>query len=202
MKETIKSRTRLYRIWCNMKSRCCNPNTPKYKDYGGRGIRMCNFWKYSFEEFARWAKENGYKDGLTIDRIDNNSGYCPMNCRWATPAQQSRNQRTNNKYNGICLTDWSKTLKVERRALHNFIKRNGWENAITFYTKKLNGEIARKNTCVPVCCVELNLIFPSIIDAAECMGLDASNITKVCMGKRKQYKGNHWKYVNQQENKE
>ena len=77
MTETIKSHTRLYRIWCNMKSRCYNPNTPKYKDYGGRGIRMCNFWKYSFEEFARWAKENGYKDGLTIDRIDNNGGYCP-----------------------------------------------------------------------------------------------------------------------------
>ena len=119
-----------------------------------------------------------------------------MNCRWATPAQQSRNQRTNNKYNGICLTDWSKTLKVERRALYNFIKRNGWENAITFYTRKHNGENPRKNTCVPVVCIELNLLFPSIKDAAEYMGLDASNITKVCKGKRKQYKGNHWEYAN------
>lgn len=131
------NRTRIHRIWCNMKTRCYNKNCTKYKDYGGRGILVCNDWKNCFENFANWARENGYKDNLTLDRIDNDSGYCPMNCRWTTNAQQSRNQRTNNKYNGICISDWAKMLKVKRQTLSKYVQRNGWEKAIEHFNQNI-----------------------------------------------------------------
>ena len=86
--------TRLYRIWKNMKYRCNNPNSPAYEDYGGRGISVCDEWQ-SYVGFREWAIANGYNDHLTIDRKENNKGYCPDNCRWATPRQQGNNTRRN-----------------------------------------------------------------------------------------------------------
>lgn len=85
---------RLYRIWKAMKNRCMNPNSPDYqKYYGGIGIAVCDQWRYSFLTFYIWAVCNGYKDELTIDRIDPYKGYSPDNCRWATAKEQRQNQR-------------------------------------------------------------------------------------------------------------
>lgn len=85
-------RTRLYSIWANMRSRCENPKATKFKDYGARGIFVCDSWK-TYSTFASWSLTNGYADDLTLDRIDNYSGYSPGNCRWATTEVQSKNRR-------------------------------------------------------------------------------------------------------------
>lgn len=90
-----KTDTRLYSIWSSMKTRCYNPKSESYPDYGGRGIKVCDKWKENFEEFYHWANKNGYREHLTLDRIENDENYCPENCRWATGLQQGRNKRNN-----------------------------------------------------------------------------------------------------------
>ena len=94
--------TKLYSVWSSMKTRCNNPNDKEHKNYGGRGIKVCKEWEESFSKFSEWAKHNGYKEGLTIERINVNGNYCPENCTWITIEEQARN-RTNTRwveYNG------------------------------------------------------------------------------------------------------
>lgn len=85
--------TRLHRIWLNMKTRCFNPKFKQYENYMGRGITMCDEWRDSFKAFYDWAMANGYKDNLSIDRINNDGNYEPSNCRWADNYVQSGNRR-------------------------------------------------------------------------------------------------------------
>ena len=90
--------TRLYTVWKGMNTRCSNPNHKHYKDYGGRGIQVCEEWREDFAAFNRWACDNGYDETAkrgqcTIDRIDNNKGYCPENCRFTDSKTQCHNRR-------------------------------------------------------------------------------------------------------------
>lgn len=97
---------RLYNIYSKMKSRCYKDDDPKYYQYGARGIFICEEWLASFRSFYDWAIANGYEDGLTIDRINNNGSYCPENCRWVTNAEQQNNKSTNRlvSFNGEMMT--------------------------------------------------------------------------------------------------
>lgn len=91
------SHHRLFGILNGMKTRCYNENNKDFKDYGGRGIKICDDWLSDFKNFYDWAISNGYQDDLTIDRIDVNGNYEPSNCKWSTRAEQSRNQRRTQK---------------------------------------------------------------------------------------------------------
>ncbi len=103
-----ESGTRLYKIWQGMKNRCYNPNCERYVHYGERGIYVCEEWKNNYLVFRLWAINNGYKKDLTIDRINNDGIYEPINCRWATRCVQNRNtqilQKNNTSgYRGVSL---------------------------------------------------------------------------------------------------
>lgn len=89
------SRHPLYRIWANIKSRCYNSKTKMFKWYGGRGISMCNEWKNDFKLFYNWCINNNYQQGLTLDRINNDLGYYPSNCKWVTYYEQAHNRSSN-----------------------------------------------------------------------------------------------------------
>ena len=132
-----RTKTKLYRIWCDMRRRCGNPKDNAYSDYGGRGIIVCPEWNASFDAFRNWALSNGYAEHLTIDRIDNSNGYCPENCRWVDMQTQSRNKR-NNVFlvydgNGMILSDWAKQLKIPANTLYDRLKR-GWSVERTLAT--------------------------------------------------------------------
>lgn len=118
---------------CDMKRRCYNTKDKFYKDYGGRGIKICEEWmdkKNGHKNFQKWAVETGWEEGYSIDRIDVNGNYEPSNCRWANPSQQANNRR-NNFYvtiNGVTKTstEWAKQIGISQRAFIERIK-NGWE---------------------------------------------------------------------------
>lgn len=114
-------RTRIYKIYRSMISRCYNGSQDKYKHWGGKGITVCGEWLSDFVNFYNWSMANGYTDKLTIDRKDNSKGYSPDNCRWTTMMKQQQN-RTNSllvEINGEvkCLTDWANTSGITRSTI-------------------------------------------------------------------------------------
>ncbi len=132
---------RLYRIYNGMKARCLKPTSQAYKNYGGRGISICEEWEKSFQNFYDWAINNGYKPELSIDRIDNNGDYCPKNCRWANSKTQARNSRTGHflTYNGEthCLIEWAEKLNIPVSRLR-WRYQHGWttEQILTKTTRR------------------------------------------------------------------
>lgn len=121
---------RLGTIYDHMKKRCYNKEDKSYKYYGDRGIKICNEWLLDKKQFYKWAFKNGYKDNLTLDRIDVNKDYCPDNCRWITIKEQQRNKRNNRflTYKGKTLTfsQWEENLGFKSGTLRDRIDRYGW----------------------------------------------------------------------------
>lgn len=103
---------RLYRIWSGIKQRCLNPKCVIYYKYGGAGITLIKGWEESYPAFKVWAEANGYNDAMTIDRVDNEKGYYPENCRWATYEIQNTNMRKlKSNTSGYTGLSWSKKEK-------------------------------------------------------------------------------------------
>ena len=127
---------KLYNVWWSMNVRCSDNRNKHYKYYGGRGILVCDEWKKNPVAFYNWAMENGYKEGLQIDRIDNNGNYEPENCRFVTAKENARNTSRNRilKYNGIskCVTEWAEDFDIAIGTLFSRLN-NGWsiERALT-----------------------------------------------------------------------
>jgi hypothetical protein len=119
----------LYGIWRGMKCRCHNQNDARFIDYGGRGIFVCDEWRAEFLPFYYWAMEHGWGQGKHIDRINNDKGYSPENCRFVIPATNMRNTRRNTyiEHNGesLTVTDWAIRLNMRPQAIFSRMKR-GW----------------------------------------------------------------------------
>lgn len=128
---------RLVRIYANMKQRCGNPKHTSYDRYGGRGITVCEEWNNSFDAFVEWAINNGYRDDLTIDRIDVDGNYEPSNCRWATILEQANNTSQNVEitYKGEThsRSEWSRILNIKNATLQNRLN-SGWSIEEAFET--------------------------------------------------------------------
>lgn len=130
------SNTRIYKTYRAMKERCLLPSSKKYKDYGGRGIKLCDEWN-TFEAFLKWSNANDYDETLTLDRIDVNGNYEPSNCRWANMKVQSNNKRNNRyiTYNNETktLSEWAEHFGIKRVTLASRLDRQGlsFEEAIT-----------------------------------------------------------------------
>lgn len=133
---------RLYGVWHGIKDRCNNQNSPQYKWYGGRGIKVCEEWNNDYLAFREWAYSHGYDDSAikyqcTIDRLDTNGNYSPDNCAWRTQKQQCNNTRSNHKitYNGETHTiqEWSEITRIRKDTLRRRIVIYGWpiERALT-----------------------------------------------------------------------
>ncbi len=131
-----ETKSRLYGIWLAMKRRCDTDTLPCYKDYGGRGIQVCDEWVSDYTSFRNWAIQNGYNDGLSIDRIDNDGNYTPDNCRWVDSVAQANNRRSNHllTLNGEThnITEWAKILGKNPKTLFSRVY-SGWsdEKALT-----------------------------------------------------------------------
>ena len=128
-------KSQIYSSWDSMIGRCTNPNDRDYRNYGGRGITVCERWR----KFVNFLKDMGEHptDKHSIDRIDNDKGYCQSNCRWALPKEQARNRRTNRliSHGGrtLCLIEWAEECNIRYRTLHHRIFTLKWsiEKALT-----------------------------------------------------------------------
>lgn len=144
-----KTNTRLFRIWRKMKERCYNQHHVHYSDYGGRGITICSEWKDDFQAFYDWAMSHGYSDNLSIDRADDDKGYYPENCRWATALEQQNNTRFNRKitYEGrtLSVARWADELGMPYTTLYGRLTA-GWdlEKALFYPVDKSKSSKKRK----------------------------------------------------------
>lgn len=204
--------TRLHRIWIKMKQRCSNPNEKAFRNYGGRGIKVCEEWVNDFVAFYDWAINNGYNDKLEIDRVNNDKDYSPDNCRWITHQEQQYNKRSNRlvEYNGETkpLKKWTEELnldyhRVNTRLLNGWsIEDAFWGDGKTHFKKYYNVPHAKK----PVVQYDLQMNkireYSSVREAAREIKGARGGISDCCHYKRSEYKGFVWRYSDEIQNEE
>lgn len=128
----LDNKSKIYFMWHDMKNRCYNPKSDRFNAYGNRGIIVCNEWKNDYKCFHDWVIKNGWKEGLQIDRKDNDGNYCPSNCRFVTNKQNSRNRQNTFyvDYNGQRLSlahacELEGMNRNEYKYTHHLMKNNG-----------------------------------------------------------------------------
>ena len=132
----------LYSTWQGMKQRCLDPNSTSYRNYGGRGIKVCNEWLHYYSMFYEWAMANGASKDLTLDRIDCDGDYEPANCRWADLLTQANNTRQNRfiEYNGerLSVMQWSRKTGIPESVIRSRLDKYGYTvgEALGFNTHK------------------------------------------------------------------
>ena len=122
----IWNNKRIFKIYQGMIQRCYNPNNKNFKDYGEKGIGICKEWLNNPKSFEDWAISHGYKDDLTIDRINSNKNYCPDNCQWITLEENSRRASANFiEVDGKTLsgTQWAETLNFGQNTINKLIRK-------------------------------------------------------------------------------
>ena len=186
------SKTKIYRKYRSMLDRCYNENNNSYKEYGGRGIKVCSEWqgRKGFLSFYDWAMKNGYKDGLTIQRKDVNGDYCPENCCFVTNEEQQRNKRNNvifekdgEKY---LETDLARKLGMRESTIRDRVLRGKDVFAPKFERKK---KVIRDD----------GVIYESIREASKANGVHESKVGAVCRGERKRTAGHSFKFLEEAE---
>ena len=131
------SNTDLYHVYLTMKDRCNNSKSKAFKNYGARGIKICKEWSEDFKSFYDWSVRNGYKKGLTLDRINNDGNYSPENCRFVTINIQANNRRSTHfiTFEGKTLSvqQWAELLGIKPSTLRSRFNKCGWspEKALT-----------------------------------------------------------------------
>ena len=137
--------TKLYGIWAGMKRRCQNPHTKYFSYYGGRGIKVCEEWQ-DYIPFKEWAMQNGYHEGLSIERKNVNGDYCPENCEWITLSEQNKNKRTtiHLEYQGKSYTikEVAEITGLKERTIMGRVER-GWDAEKIFTTKILKNQYGK-----------------------------------------------------------
>ena len=144
-----KSKTKLYKVWHSMKMRCYEPSLNNYHNYGGRGIIVCEQWLEDFMNFYKWAINNGYKNGLSIDRINVDGNYGPSNCRWVTNKAQNNNKRNNRLITAFGEThtasEWQDKTGIRAGTISRRLM-SGWEpeNALSIKPSHKNLRLFKK----------------------------------------------------------
>jgi len=115
--------TREYQIWSSMKKRCFSPKAINYSQYGGRGISVCEKWMF----FEGFFEDMGYSNGLCLDRIDNDKGYDPSNCRWVTYKENNRNKSNNVLIEGKTMAEWSELTGISKNVIWHRIRKLNME---------------------------------------------------------------------------
>lgn len=187
----------IYWAWKSMKQRCQNPKCSAYRNYGARGISVCNEWQ-NFEPFCEWALSNGYENGLDLDRIDNAGNYEPTNCRWASRKENINNRRKTLYFtvNGQtkCRTEWEEKLLLPNGILKEWSVTHGKEYTeqrlidivANGYTEKDFGYSHRRK----VLHKETGMVFDSLRAAAKHFGFRPNNLCKAIAKGGSTRKGN------------
>jgi hypothetical protein len=183
------SNTPTWKSWMSMRQRCNNSSNIAYHNYGGRGIKVCDRWMNSFENFYEDMGER--PEGTSLERIDNDADYCAANCRWASPLEQSSNQRNNrlltHKGETLTVMQWSRRTGLSKHVIGTRLK-HGWSIKKTLETPRHGSRAEAKNSAKltedQVLAIRTSSKRPAEL-AAE-YGVSPSNITAIL--KRKSWR--------------